>query len=62
MRTIHIDLSGIIVNVATAHRVLQIDFPDGHICIFRERRPEEIVYTVYSLIFGEPCSPLRSQA
>lgn len=41
----------------TAHPV-QLDFPDGHLCIYIEHRVLEIAYTVLSLFFGKRRSPL----
>lgn len=32
--------------------MVEIDIPDGHLCIYDEHRTEEIIYTVYSLFFG----------
>ena len=37
----------------TAHAVLEVDFPDGHICLYGENKTEEIAYTGFSLLFGE---------
>lgn len=36
-----------------AHPVLEVDFPDGHICIYGQTRMEEIAYTIFSLLFGK---------
>jgi len=35
----------------SAHPVLEVDFPEGHICIYEENRTEEIAYTGFSLLF-----------
>jgi len=35
----------------TAHPVLEVDFPDGHICVYKERKKVEIAYTSFSLLF-----------
>ena len=52
---------------SAAHPVLEVDFPDGHICTYGENKTEEIAYTGFSLLFGErfalsftpsPCSYL----
>lgn len=37
----------------TAHDILEVDFPDGHICIYGEYKIEEIAYTGFSLLFGK---------
>lgn len=35
----------------SAHSVLAVDFPDGHICSYGKSKIEEIVYTGFSLLF-----------
>ena len=43
----------------TAFPVAYPGFPDGHLCIFVEQRIEELVYTVFALLFGKRrCSSL----
>lgn len=37
----------------TAVPVVRPDIPDGHLCIFIEHRIEELVFTVFSLLFGK---------
>jgi len=43
---------------STAHPVHKVDFPEGHLCMYKEHRVEEIIYTVLSLFFGKHRGPL----
>lgn len=42
----------------TAYSAAGFELPNGHLCIYNGHRTVEIAYTVYSLFFGERCSPL----
>ena len=43
----------------TAHAVLEVDLPDGHICLYGEKKAKEIAYMGFSLLFGERFSVLH---